>query len=577
MFSARQKVALETLVRLVRNGSLSPVQKKLVALLNGKGADGNNSLCRWEPNGENPVNLFARQAMPIVWDWCESTLDTKARGVFLSGVEAACRVIDLSRSASSGQVQLADATHHPLPDQSASVFFTDPPYYDAIPYSDLSDFFLVWLKRTLVDHSFLQDPFDASNPLSPKEREAVQDETKTCDGRVKDREFFEDMMGEAFAEGRRVLRDDGIASVVFAHKTTEGWEALLSGMIRGGWTVTASWPIATESPTRLRARESAALATSVHLICRPRADDAPVEEWAEMLRELPIRVASWMERMQEEGIRGADLMFSCVGPALEIFSRCSAVEKADGQQVELVEYLEKVWEVVGRAALAQVLGKDDVGESLQSAFEADARLAALFLWTHQSSDVAEPDNGRPQEGDSGTGRAAKAKGVTLPFDVVRRFAQPMGIDIDRWTGRIVAQDRGIVRLLPVAERRKQLLGEAGLDETREDKIDPLSRLQGSLFSETDVSLRTDPMPPHRQAMLGRRHELGQEDFTVLDRVHLALLFQAGGHATQLRMLIKAERARGPDFMRLANALSALYPSGNRDKRLLDAMLLAAPH
>ena len=128
-------------------------------------------------------------------------------------------------------------------------------------------------------------------------------------------------MAKAFAEGRRVLADDGIGSVVFAHKSTEGWEALLSGMIRGGWTITGSWPIATEMATRLRARDSAALATSVHLICRPRPESAAVGDWGDVLRELPRRVADWMERLQSEGIRGADLVFACIGPALEIYSR----------------------------------------------------------------------------------------------------------------------------------------------------------------------------------------------------------------------------------------------------------------
>ena len=93
-------------------------------------------------------------------------------------------------------------------------------------------------------------------------------------------------MAEAFAEGRRVLSDDGVGSVVFAHKTTEGWEALLSGMIQGGWTITGSWPIATESASRLRARDSAALATSVHLVCRPRPEAAPVGDWADVLRRI---------------------------------------------------------------------------------------------------------------------------------------------------------------------------------------------------------------------------------------------------------------------------------------------------
>ena len=137
-------------------------------------------------------------------------------------------------------------------------------------------------------------------------------------------------MAQAFAEGRRVTRDDGIGCVVFAHKTTEGWEALLSGLIAGGWIITASWPIATERPGRMRARDSAALATSVHLVCRPRRDHR-IGEWAEVLRELPGRVTDWMQRLQAEDIRGADLVFACIGPALEIFSRYACVETPDGR------------------------------------------------------------------------------------------------------------------------------------------------------------------------------------------------------------------------------------------------------
>jgi len=112
----------------------------------------------------------------------------------------------------------------------------------------------------------MRDPFDDSNPLTPKAKEIVVDSTTTKGHGVRTPAFYEMSMAKAFAEGRRVLRDDGIGSVVFAHKTTEGWEALLGGLIRGGWTITGSWPISTEMATRLRARDSAALATSVHLV-----------------------------------------------------------------------------------------------------------------------------------------------------------------------------------------------------------------------------------------------------------------------------------------------------------------------
>ena len=272
-------------------------------------------------------------------------------------------------------------------------------------------------------------------------------------------------MAHAFVESRRVLQETGVGSVVFAHKTTEGWEALLAGLIDAGWTITGSWPIATEMGTRLRARESAALATSVHLICRPRPEDAPVGDWADVLRELPKRVAEWMHRLQSEGVRGADLVFACVGPALEIYSRYGAVETVDGREVALAEYLEKVWEVVGRSALQQVLGAMEASATLEGALEEDARLTALFLWTLQSTEAPVAEDA-DDDADEDAVRKIAAKGFSLPFDVVRRFSQPMGIDLDAWAGRIVAQAKGAVRLLPVAERAKALFGEDGAANRR---------------------------------------------------------------------------------------------------------------
>ena len=580
LFTARQKVALVVLGRLTAKTE-PEIQQSLVALQLGRMADGNNSLVSWDPGAENPTHLFARQAIPLVWDYCESAPKSNARGVFLSGINAACKVIDAVRTYATGQLQQADATNHPLPDQAVGLWFTDPPYYDAIPYSDLSDFFLVWLRRTLPDNPLLRDPFDPDNPLSPKTAEAVQDETKLVDGSPKDRMWFEDTMALAFGEGRRILAEDGIGSVVFAHKTTDGWEALLSGMIRGGWTITGSWPIATESETRLRARDSAALATSIHLICRPRPENAPIGDWSDVLSELPIRVDDWIERLQGEGIRGADLVFACIGPALEIFSRYRDVETAEGNTVGLPEYLEKVWEVVGRSALQQVLGVTEarVQNGLTGALEEDARLTALFLWTLQST---VPDSEQAEEADETDDEAvqkATTTGFSLPFDVVRRFAQPMGIDLGAWNNRIIGQEKGTVRLLPVSERAKELFGEEGASIAAQViERDPNANLQQSLFPNASGE---SPAPIVRER--NRRFGVSTGDQpnsilgeTTLDRVHTAMLLQSGGHANALRSLIRVEQERGPDFLRLANALSALYPQGCNEKRLLDAMLLAVP-
>ncbi len=572
LFTARQKAALTSLVSRTASTLMDDTWASLLAL--GKLVDLGNALCEWMPGQECPSAVFKLGRVKPGWDFVEGCVTSESSGsLHKCTANLAAGVVSAHvNSASNGQVMQAMAQDSPLPDSSSLVYFTDPPYYDAIPYSDLSDVFLVWMKRTLSDHPVLWDPFDPDNPLSPKISEVVQDETKQVDGRPKDREWFEETMAKAFAEGRRVLREDGVGSVVFAHKTTEGWEALLSGMIRGGWTVSASWPIATEMPHRIRARESAALATSVHLICRPRPDDAPVGDWADVLGELPNRVGAWMKRLQAEGVRGADLVFACVGPALEVFSRYRAVETAEGSEVGLPEYLERVWQVVGRAALEQVLGAADAGT-----LEEDARLTALFLWTHQSTEVAEEESAKNAKADRVAAKAA-ARGLSLPFDVVRRFSQPMGIGLERWTGRVIGQAKGVVRLLPVSERADELFGRDGTD-TAADWIekDPQADLQPALFPDWETTLA--PSVRRRRgakSILDSDDALHVPEATTLDRVHAGMLLQASGHANALRKLIQAEQDRGPDFLRLANALSALYPRWSREKRLLDAMILVVP-
>ena len=578
LFTARQKVALVQLSQLIE--TLKEPLKRLLAIAVNRVAGGGASTSAWLASGEEVKHAIPRHALPFIWDFGESNCLANASRSWDSALNSISNVLGIgSLGLVSGQVQSADSTNHPLPDQSAGAWFTDPPYYDAIPYADLADFFLVWLKRTLPGHSQLHDPSDPDNPLSPKISEVVQDETKQVNGRSKDREWFEETMAEAFSEGRRVLSEEGVGAVVFAHKSTEGWEALLSGMIQGGWTITGSWPIATEMRGRLRSQNSAALETSVHLICRPRSDDAPIGDWADVLRELPIRVDNWIERLQDEGIRGADLVFACIGPALEIFSRYRAVETAEGHEVGLPEYLEKVWEVVGRAALQQVLGTSEAQtrNGLAGALEEDARLTALFLWTLQSTEVSE-ENGKKKGEDYEEAIARVAsRGFSLPFDVVRRFAQPMGIDLDTWNGRIIDQKKGVVRLLPVSERSRDLFGEDGAGAAADwIENDPRDGLQMSLFPSADAAPRPLNRRRGKRAILDGDAELQTLDATTLDRVHAAMLLQSSGHANALRTLIDAEQDRGPDFLRFANALSALYPRGSQEKRLLDAMLLAVP-
>jgi putative DNA methylase len=602
LFTARQVVTLSFIARRIAEYPDSNVHD-LLALCLGKLAERNNTCCDWMLDKEYPGHLYTQQVIPASWDFAEAAPLGGSSGSFVQCVKFTIPNILATCGTMLGtaEVMQRDAADMPLPDESVSIYFTDPPYYDAVPYSDLSDFFFVWLKRALPGGAFSRDPFDPTNPLTPKRMESVQDEARLCDGKPKDKSFFERRMTEAFREGRRVLRDDGIGSVVFAHKTTEGWEALLSGLISSGWVVTASWPISTERSARMRAKDSAALGTSVHLICRPRDRKAPIGDWGDVLRELPARVQDWMDRLQEEGLRGADLVFACIGPALEIYSRYSKVVDAEEREIplggdpasrdaHLRGYLAYVWEIVGRTALERVLGTAEsrAKNGGSGALEEDARLTALFLWTLQSTasdatDASEPvDEDLPEveDGDSEETSGGKpSKGFSLIFDVVRRFAQPLGIHLDEWEGRIIRTEKGVVRMIPVSDRGTQLFGEDGADLAA-DRIEaePKGPIQKLLFPSP---AETAP-PPVR----GRRRRgvttapdqalQTQRGATTLDRVHAAMLLQASGRANALRALLKDEVDRGPDFVRLSNALSALYPTGSDEKRLVDAMLLAAP-
>jgi hypothetical protein len=295
-----------------------------------------------------------------------------------------------------------------------------------------------------------------------------------------------------------------------------------------------------------------------------------------------------MERLQEEGVRGADLVFACIGPALEIYSRYSKVETAEGRPVPLDEYLLKVWEVVGRSALQQVLGSAEASarNGAAGALEEDARLTALFLWTLQATAAAddaangedESEDSDDEDEESGGGKKKKKKkGFALIYDVARRFAQPLGIHMEAWEGRIIQTEKGVVRLLPVLERAQQLFGEEGAGAIA-DRIER----SPTAAAAAQMALFPEPAAPPRVRGRGRRANVADSDLatrreaTTLDRVHAAMLLQASGRANALRALLKAEIERSPDFLRLANALSALYPTGSDEKRLLDAMLLAVP-
>ena len=578
--------ALKEAAREVKDDDLLLALRACLYAAYSDNAQYHTSLCVWLSEGVTSV-FIQGSGVPMRADFVEGnplSPNCEGLGYSIRSVQSALNHLASVRYKPSAPL-LANALDDLLPEESVDVVFTDPPYANQIPYAHLADFFYGWLRLGLKS----KFPQVFSAPETEKAREITENRA-VKDGGVHDRGWYEAKMRDAFGRMKKAIKDDGIASVVFAHKETDRWEALVSALIAAGWKVTGSWPIATERKQRMRGQGFAALETSVHLVCRPRPEDAPVGDWGEVLHELPKRVGDWMERLQGEGIRGADLVFACIGPALEIFSRYRKVETAEGLEVKLAEYLEKVWEVVGRTALEQVLGTAEAKarNGAAGSLEEDARLTALFLWTLQSSngdnsDVADArddhnDGDDGEEDDDGSDSSKiKAKGFSLVFDVVRRFAQPLGIELPKWEGRVVETKKGVVRLMTVSERAKQLFGEKGVEASVEELFtEPHSGQMALPGLEEFVTQRE-----RKRGGRGRKIQIGDPgaidaSATTLDRVHAAMLLQAGGQANALRALIGAEQDRGPDFLRLANALSALYPKESEEKRLLDAMLLAVP-
>jgi putative DNA methylase len=565
LFTDRQLLALTTFARLSREAAekletADPRAAQLascVALIVMRLADLNASLCGWQLSTPNTAHLFVRWALPMLLDFGEVNPLAGAGGSpesVLRRIEAGVENI-ISASLELGTAHQGPAASQPLPDDRAQALITDPPYYDAVPYAALADFFYVWMRRSLPKS--VRASFPAA--LSPKEGECIVDPAS-----YKDRAYFTRTMEEALSESRRVIEPGGIGIVVFAHKATEGWEAQLEAMVSAGWTVTASWPIDTEMASRLRARNSAALASSVHLVCRPRKAKAEsIGDWRDVLEQLPRRIHDWMPRLEQEGIVGADAIFACLGPALEIFSRYTRVEKASGQPVKLKEYLEHVWAAVAREALTQIFhGAETAG------FEEDARLTAMWLWTLSTrtanGEGAEVHDDEEEEEEE-EGSKAKATGFVMEYDAARKIAQGLGAHLETLS-TLVEVKGSSARLLPVAERTRSLFQRV---ET------------GALMSGKKPRKRTGQLSMGFMADLEAAEETGgwgdtgapQKRETILDRVHQSMiLFGAGRGEALKRFLVDDGAGRDDRFWRLAQALSALYPASTDEKRWIDGVL-----
>jgi len=334
-----------------------------------------STLVAWQPPGETGGNTFTRWALQMKYDFVESAALNDGSASWKGMVEWITRPLlghlkdSLTRS-SKPNIILGSALKH---QSKADLILTDPPYYDEIPYSDCTDFFYVWLRRALFDNKEFQQAF--SDPLQPKwdqenfDGELIDDPSRFNGDKRISTATYEKGLDISFRNCHKSLANDGRLIIVFASKEHKAWESLVSATIRAGFTTLASWPIQTEMMNRTRAMNSAALSSSIWLVCRKRDPEAKAGWDTAVLEEMRENITDKLRRFWDDGIRGPDFVWSATGPALEAYSKHPVVKKTDkaGELMSVGEFLIHVRRIVVDFIVGNVLGSQQGTEVLDEA------------------------------------------------------------------------------------------------------------------------------------------------------------------------------------------------------------------
>ena len=439
LFNARQKLALITFAekvkavyqKLVGEGADGEYAKAVASYL-GLGvdriADFGSSLCLWHYMGGRGVDAtFARQALPMVWNYAESS-PFNPEG---AGWPTVCKKNEKwieqasSFSASAAVITQSSAADLVYSDNFFDAVFTDPPYYDNVPYSYLSDFFYVWLKRTLGDVY----PELFSTPLTPKRNEIVAYSdvpAEFTDGT----HYFETMLKRSFQEIYRVLKPNGIAIIIYAHKSTAGWETLINSLLDSGLIVTGAWPLDTENKSRRRAQEAATLASSIYIVAR-KMEREPTGFYNEVKEEMTTQLNTKLHRLWEEGLSGADFFIAAIGSAIEVFGKYEQVMDFEGKIIRADRLLDDVREIATDYAVRQILHNGFAGEISDL-----TRFYVLWRWEYGEARVH--------------------------FDEARKLAQSCGVDLaQEWDGKsFIVKEKAFIRVFGPQSRKMEDLEDA---------------------------------------------------------------------------------------------------------------------
>lgn len=318
--------------------------------------DRSSTITNWYVSRESTSSTFARQALPITWDFAETNALGSNTGSFVNSYQWTCDTVEQLCARGTVQVEQADAAARRLSGQL--LISTDPPYYDNIGYSDLSDYFYVWLRRSLRR----VHPKLLSTMLVPKSEELVANPYRHG-GKDGAREFFEDGFRKVFRRARESALQDFPITVYYAFKQSEaieggesstGWETLLEGMIQSSWAVTGTWPIRSEASNRMLSAGTNALSSSIVLALRPRAHDAPPTDRRQFVEALKAELPAALKDLQQGAIAPVDLPQAAIGPGMGVFSRYSSVLEPDGTRMSVRSALARINEI-----LDQVLNEQE--------------------------------------------------------------------------------------------------------------------------------------------------------------------------------------------------------------------------
>lgn len=448
LFNSRQKLELITFTekvklaykKMISEGYSDEYAKALITYLAlgiDRLVDYGSTLSILNPTGgRGVVHSMGRSSLtPLTWGYAEANPFNPAGAGWQTAMEKNIKWIEHASQVFNSPVQVFQGTATCLtyPESYFDAVITDPPYYDNVPYSDLSDFFYVWLKRVIGDLY----PNLFSTPLTPKSQEIIQNSTLIRRGSlmqlsdyekmaIKDKDLFESELSKAFAEMHRVLKNDGIAVIVFTHRSTKAWETIINSLLKSKFILTASWPIYTEKEGRLSAQKKAALASSIYMVCRKRVENKTAY-FNEIKPQIEQRIKEKLDQFWNEGISGSDFFISAIGPAMEVFGKYESVEKLSGEKVDAKELLEYVRKVVSEYALSKILKSPQL-----SGIDEETRFYLLWRWTYNSAKVH--------------------------FDDARKLAQAVGIEItEQWGNGFIKKDKEFISVLDAKERGKKFL------------------------------------------------------------------------------------------------------------------------